>query len=672
MTSSSDGGRVVATSLETVVADELHIEKIRDAVQRVHKMTIDATELMAMHVTRCLHENLPPPDVTNANWVKSVMMEVSKIPNAKGDQRKNEDLLLSETRQRYMPSLELTDRSRLDQLLMFQATMIAANTKTNLWFHMRKRVFRFVRQQHPRSEDMDKKIHKLMLHRLCDDLCKPVGLAFESDELHHEWITEWKTRLHLHNLKYQSMEYNVKTNTTSLIHATWEINRVLEDAGEKCISCIPFRRQMRPGFCNFDTRAIAAVLGLGKKDTCSLEEWKNTTWRNVLHFGKSIKVPSGSAFGCSMRTDGVSVRLVILPMERATTSKSRTLKGKKRHRDEDDAKEASTSKNTPSSISIPRPALYTIDQIKHLSRTLQHATVVGADPGKSELLVCARVYPDAAVPKAPSVRYTSAQRRHETSTKLHAELAHKEMPPSLQEGTLKLSEYSSRSSYPDRLGDYFKTRRTMLKDALEHYGNLKYRYRAWTRFRREQRSITDFVRRIKGLADDKDSPIILAYGSWANVAGKPGRKENKGHPSCIGKGLRAKLAKHFVVVSTPEAWTSKTCSKCGGRCDGCMEVDNRCRQFRDQICQRIECGILPSTTRRPPLAARGLRRCTNPDCGIFLNRDHNAAVNIGRRCADAIFHESNPQDYFPSWADASTRDVDAYLDALETKLRDPA
>ena len=55
-----------------------------------------------------------------------------------------------------------------------------------------------------------------------------------------------------------------------------------------------------------------------------------------------------------------------------------------------------------------------------------------------------------------------------------------------------------------------------------------------------------------------------------------------------------------------------------------------------------------------------------------MNRDHNAAVNIGRRCADAIFHESKPQDYFPSWADASTRDVDAYLDALETKLRDPA
>ena len=60
------------------------------------------------------------------------------------------------------------------------------------------------------------------------------------------------------------------------------------------------------------------------------------------------------------------------------------------------------------------------------------------------------------------------------------------------------------------------------------------------------------------------------------------------------------------------------------------------------------------------------------DCGIFLNRDYNAAVNIGRRCADAIFHESKPQDSFPSWADVSTRDVDAYLDALETKLRDRA
>lgn len=36
---------------------------------------------------------------------------------------------------------------------------------------------------------------------------------------------------------------------------------------------------------------------------------------------------------------------------------------------------------------------------------------------------------------------------------------------------------------------------------------------------------------------------------------------------------RSWLSKHFVVVSTPEAYTSKTCSLCGLCCGSCDEVD---------------------------------------------------------------------------------------------------
>ena len=33
-----------------------------------------------------------------------------------------------------------------------------------------------------------------------------------------------------------------------------------------------------------------------------------------------------------------------------------------------------------------------------------------------------------------------------------------------------------------------------------------------------QKSVTDFVRRIRDLQRDKDIPLVLAYGAWANVA----------------------------------------------------------------------------------------------------------------------------------------------------------
>lgn len=71
-----------------------------------------------------------------------------------------------------------------------------------------------------------------------------------------------------------------------------------------------------------------------------------------------------------------------------------------------------------------------------------------------------------------------------------------------------------------------------------------------------------------------------------------------------------KLAKHFVVSPTPEAYTSKTCCKCLGPCGPWSEIEAK-------MGRKI----------------RGLRRCQNEECtakgGIPLNRDRCGATNIG-------------------------------------------
>ena len=100
--------------------------------------------------------------------------------------------------------------------------------------------------------------------------------------------------------------------------------------------------------------------------------------------------------------------------------------------------------------------------------------------------------------------------------------------------------------------------------------------------------------------------MVLAYGSWGLVAGKSGAACNKGNPPCIGVGLMRKLARRFVVVPTPEAYTSKTCCRCLGECGPWIEVE----ELRGK-------------------RVRGLRRCTQRDCMIPLNRDKNGATNIG-------------------------------------------
>ena len=53
--------------------------------------------------------------------------------------------------------------------------------------------------------------------------------------------------------------------------------------------------------------------------------------------------------------------------------------------------------------------------------------------------------------------------------------------------------------------------------------------------------------------------MVLAYGSAVTAISK---LRPKGVAPCINMGLRRRLSKHFVVVDTPEHYTSQTCSVC--------------------------------------------------------------------------------------------------------------
>ena len=95
--------------------------------------------------------------------------------------------------------------------------------------------------------------------------------------------------------------------------------------------------------------------------------------------------------------------------------------------------------------------------------------------------------------------------------------------------------------------------------------------------------------------------------------------------------MRRELAKHFVVAVTPEHNTSKTCCLCDHECGPCAEVDAWHRQQRVARCASDD-----ERRRASKFSVRGLRRCTNAACAAHLNRDLNAAINIGRRCLDGL------------------------------------
>ena len=108
-------------------------------------------------------------------------------------------------------------------------------------------------------------------------------------------------------------------------------------------------------------------------------------------------------FAGSLRTDGVSVRLFFKSSTGTSgTSTDDATTNKKRKRGDDSGK-----KNKPPSPigsyddPVPSRGLYVVDELKHLSR-MKVAQIIGADPGKRELLVCV----DADSPK-----FTNEKRR---------------------------------------------------------------------------------------------------------------------------------------------------------------------------------------------------------------------------------------------------------------------
>ena len=152
---------------------------------------------------------------------------------------------------------------------------------------------------------------------------------------------------------------------------------------------------------------------------------------------------------------------------------------------------------------------------------------------------------------------------------------------------------------------------------LPHYSQLHHRKLRWKAHIETQRFESRFIRDIKATFDPERSgkTLVIAWGAWGKVAGRPGGVGNRGHPPTIGVGLAKRIAKEegIVVAWTPEHCTTKTHFNCGGECVRFAAAEKR--RATDHSCDKVR-------------EIRGLKVCNNPGCHAPVNRDLNASKNI--------------------------------------------
>ena len=697
-----DPVRVIGAQLATVTRSDAHLSRLRDGVERVHRATVLASELLNLHLRRLLEANEAAdlPNFFDGNWTKQAWTAVTA-----GNGRVDAALAVSRTVQITLHGAHVLppiSTAGLDQMLKFEADKFATTAATNVWLHLRKRVKRYVNLRMALSDaeynvlTKEQKAERgKQKKKVVWDVCRVGSEPCASAEAHHSLVQEVRQWLGWDAIEWDEkpLEYHAKADPRRFLRASWKLLGYIKAVGGRGFSLLPLRSTMRPGYATVDTNALRWLLGVGRGDAqkaayaankakrqkladddpaknsrakkrtpqeMEVENWE--VWDGVFEFSKVLRGelcglhPRNRRqlyFGFSMSTDGVGCSLKF------------TLPGKAKDEAGKEKKKKKKPDDQPKLTAWPTKGLWTVDQLKHLARQarddfpmlpcdsapqeaaaeldklLGNVQVIGVDPGKVELAVAA----DAGVAaangrKIRTVRYTAAQRRAETAqAHYHLKAKHRDDPTRTEKARLaqecaaflrtpanvltmerSLAGTDAKTPTVAGFGAYVTQRAAVLLPLLEHYAAIQHRRSRWHVRRESERSVAKFIARLSGMKRDGKDHLVVAWGAWGAVAGRPGQACNKGNAPAIGVGLMKRVAKELPVVLTPEYFTSQLSSRDGGKCGRHRKVEQN--RLRDHPTWR-------NAWTGGVKEIRGLRLSNNSEIARPLNRDANAAVNIG-------------------------------------------
>jgi hypothetical protein len=360
-------------------------------------------------------------------------------------------------------------------------------------------------------------------------------------------------------------------------------------------------------------------------------------------------------FECTFTTDGYAAHLQFSrPASKALGPEEFPLRGvhdiddlarRLKHAKAANTPDAKASRDAVNAIKAPEKKLekLCISCDCQFCSPFEEFICVGCDPGKNEPAVIA----DPSTGR--TMRMTAAARRHATQpgnwidSKRHRLQA--ERKGRLPEYACRCADAAAyRQNFVDKptyintleselgqdgrsanaatlsgFGAYVAALTTREAVLVPHYEQIHHRKLRFKAHIERQRFEDRFIRDIRRKFDPEHTKktIVICWGQWGRIAGRPNTVGNKGLPPTIGVKLARRVAKKkgIVVAWTPEHHTTATHFRCGGKCERFTTAEQKRAKdlgFRHSVKQ-----------------IRGLKRCTNPACLRPVNRDLNAALNIG-------------------------------------------
>ena len=412
--------------------------------------------------------------VFSQTWCRQLYKEVSTASRAMHVTTDDPCLTETAEQMQADMAFDRPSRAGLTQLLSLEAISLKTSINLNITRHFKKRLHAFVRWTFHSGERnvmpaAEYARHKLAMLQVTNDLLRPEhNKNLESPSEFHPWIEQYRMFFDLNVLlRNDSFEFVAKVSPQRFLPAMRLINRAFEGSGKHTFSLMPLTRKLRPGFVLLDVTAWSEVLGISptqsrqasvkasamrrkqekldgtyvspiekkalaqqEKEARQLQKESERQERAKLLQNESAaekkkrmreekaereeckrqkqaeahkkKMADQAAkdefyatfaniqrkkklrFGHSIRTDGVSARLLYY---------------KEHHKN-----------GKIDNTNVPKRGLYTIDEIKHMSRLREDdMCVIGIDPGKHDLIYA--VGDNYLTNSDHRLRYSSAQRR---------------------------------------------------------------------------------------------------------------------------------------------------------------------------------------------------------------------------------------------------------------------